>query len=78
VDGISLTVVDVGRDFFTVQIIPFTLRNTTLAKKRVGEKVNLEMDLMAKHLKRLLASVQGKGREGGIDRSFLLEHGYLR
>jgi riboflavin synthase len=78
VDGISLTVVDVGRDFFTVQVIPFTLRNTTLAKTRAGEKVNLEMDLMAKHLKRLLAFIQGKGRESGMDRSFLLEHGYLR
>ena len=77
VDGISLTLVEVGRDLFTVQIIPFTLRNTTLAEKRVGEKVNLEMDLMAKHLKRLLASRREKGQERAIDRSFLLEHGYL-
>jgi riboflavin synthase len=78
VDGISLTLVDVGRDLFTVQIIPFTLRNTTLAEKRVREKVNLEMDLMAKYVKRLLASRQEKGQGSAIDRSFLLEHGYLR
>lgn len=78
VDGMSLTLVDVGKYLFTVQIIPFTLRNTTLAEKRLGEKVNLEMDLMAKHLKRLLASHQEKGQESAIDRDFLLEHGYLR
>ncbi len=78
VDGISLTVVDAGRDFFTVQIIPFTLRNTTLAEKRVGEKVTLDRDLMAKHLTRLLASPQEKGEGSAIDRSFLFEHGYLR
>ena len=79
VDGISLTLVDVGRDLFTVQLIPFTLSHTTLEEKRVGEKVNLEADLMAKHIKRLLTPYhREKGQEGKIDRSFLRKYGFLR
>jgi riboflavin synthase len=78
VDGISLTLVEVKRNLFSVQLIPFTLSHTTLEQKRTGGKVNLEMDLMAKHIKRLLSSHREKGRESRIDGPFLLEHGYMR
>ena len=55
VDGVSLTVVAVYYDWFTVSLIPTTLRATTLGRKRVGDPVNLELDVVAKHVKRLMA-----------------------
>jgi riboflavin synthase len=54
VDGISLTVVDVLEDGFTVAVIPHTIEVTTLASKGPGDRVNLEVDLMAKYVERLL------------------------
>jgi riboflavin synthase len=54
VDGISLTVVDVTRDDFTVMLIPHTLANTTLGFKGPGDAVNLETDQLAKYLKKYL------------------------
>ena len=55
VDGISLTVVAVGDDEFTVSLIPETLRRTTLGAKQPGAVVNLEVDVVAKYVERLLA-----------------------
>ena len=55
VDGVSLTVAAVGDESFTVSLIPTTLALTTLGTKRVGDKVNLEVDVMAKYAERLLA-----------------------
>ncbi|GAB3253872.1 riboflavin synthase [Alteromonas gracilis] len=54
VDGVSLTVVEVGTDSFTVSLIPETLARTTLGVRAVGEPVNLEVDVLAKHVERLL------------------------
>ena len=54
VDGISLTVVDVLDDGFTVAVIPHTAAVTTLGHKGVGDPVNLEVDVMAKYAERLL------------------------
>lgn len=50
VDGISLTVNDCRRDGFSVAIIPFTLRHTNLQGRRVGDKVNIETDLIGKYV----------------------------
>ncbi|ARZ71157.1 riboflavin synthase [Streptomyces sp. HU2014] len=63
VDGISLTVVEAGQDFFTVSLIPTTLQLTTLGVKRAGDPVNLEVDVLAKYVERLLAdgAVRGTG-----------------
>ena len=55
VDGISLTVNDCGRDDFSVAIIPFTLRHTNLQGRRVGDKVNIETDLIGKYVHSFLA-----------------------
>ncbi|MER0242069.1 riboflavin synthase [Streptomyces sp. HSW2009] len=55
VDGISLTVVDAATDHFTVSLIPTTLALTTLGHKQVGDPVNLEVDVLAKYVERLLA-----------------------
>ena len=55
IDGISLTLVDVLADRFSVMLIPHTLTHTTLGTKTVGDRVNLEFDLLAKHVKKLLS-----------------------
>jgi riboflavin synthase len=54
VDGVSLTVVDVLDDGFTVAVIPHTAEVTTLGRKGPGDRVNLEVDVMAKHVERLM------------------------
>ena len=55
VDGVSLTVVDVLDDGFTVAIIPHTAEVTTLGSKSPGDPVNLEVDVTAKYVERLLS-----------------------
>jgi riboflavin synthase len=56
VDGVSLTVVEAGADFLTVSLIPTTLSLTTLGHKQPGDPVNLEVDVLAKYVERLLAA----------------------
>ncbi|MFG1840142.1 riboflavin synthase [Micromonospora sp. NPDC049175] len=54
IDGVSLTVAEVGTDEFAVGLIPTTLTLTTLGAKGVGDPVNLEVDVLAKYVERLL------------------------
>ncbi len=54
IDGVSLTVNEIGDDFIGLSLIPETLALTTLGSKPVGAKVNVEADVMAKHIERLL------------------------
>jgi riboflavin synthase len=65
VDGVSLTVVDVLADGFTVAVIPHTAEVTTLGARRPGDPVNLEVDVMAKYAERLLAPFAGSAERGG-------------
>jgi riboflavin synthase len=65
VDGISLTVVEAGPDFFTVSLIPTTLELTTLGRKQPGEPVNLEVDVIAKYVERLLHTAPTTGDATG-------------
>jgi riboflavin synthase len=55
IDGISLTVVEVFKDSFTVSVIPFTMRVTTLGTKNMGDEVNIETDMIGKYMQRLLS-----------------------
>jgi riboflavin synthase len=55
VDGISLTVNDCGERTFSVAIIPFTLQHTNLRARRVGDKVNIETDLIGKYVHSFLS-----------------------
>ncbi|MFR9726380.1 riboflavin synthase [Streptomyces sp. MS19] len=55
VDGVSLTVVEAGTDRFTLGLIPTTLALTTLGRRQPGDAVNLEVDVLAKYVERLLA-----------------------
>ncbi|GAA4298080.1 riboflavin synthase [Nibribacter koreensis] len=54
INGISLTVVESGEDFFSVAIIPYTFEHTNLGKVKTGDKVNLEFDIIGKYVARLL------------------------
>lgn len=54
VDGISLTVVETGADWFSVSLVSYTLENTNLGKIRDGEEVNIETDVLAKYLDKLI------------------------
>jgi len=65
VDGVSLTVVEAGEKDFTVSLIPTTLALTTLGLKRVGDPVNLEVDVLAKYVERLLGHRGGSGGNTG-------------
>ena len=55
VDGVSLTVADLAQDSFVVSLIPTTLGLTTLGRKQTGEPVNLEVDVIAKYVERLMS-----------------------
>ena len=53
-DGVSLTVIDVGKDSFSVALIPHTMKITTLGTKRGGDEVNIEIDMLARYVKKIL------------------------
>jgi riboflavin synthase len=73
VDGLSLTIAEMGADSFTVSLVEFTQNATTIAKKKVGDAVNLEVDIIAKYVEAL----QSHTKEG-ITFDFLAEHGFAR
>jgi riboflavin synthase len=76
IDGISLTVNDLVNNEVRLMIIPFTLEKTTLSHKSVGDRVNVEADILGKYVERLLESA--KGKSGKIDLAFLAEHGFIK
>ncbi len=75
VDGISLTVVDVLNDGFTVVIIPHTAKLTTIGFKGTGDTVNIETDILGKYVAKFLNKDEGK--DSGLMKA-LTEGGYVR
>ncbi len=81
-DGTSLTVVHAGEDSFTVSLIPHTLSSTALGFLRTGSPVNVEVDMLARYVERLLdCSSAHTGARGGKDGSgltldYLIENGF--
>jgi riboflavin synthase len=73
VSGISLTLVDVGRDFFTVSVIPHTLRETILQYAKPGDPVNIECDIIGKYL----AKWASAGTSSGLTAEKLLNTGMI-
>jgi riboflavin synthase len=69
VDGVSLTVVEAAADWFSVALIPTTLELTTLGRKGPGDPVNLEVDVIAKYVERLLEAREARGASEPPDRS---------
>ena len=76
VNGISLTVADVQNDIFKVAIIPHTYGNTNLKCLNIGDIVNIETDILARYVEKLLYSDNNK-KESKIDMAFLEENGFV-
>ncbi|MFF2090164.1 riboflavin synthase [Paenibacillus sp. NPDC058174] len=86
IDGISLTVIDAGKDGFSVSIIPHTLKETALLGKKPGETVNIECDVIGKYVDHLLHFGRGdshgaasptKSGNGKLTAAFLSENGFI-
>lgn len=78
VDGISLTVNGVDGAVFELNLVPHTLQETTMVGYGVGQQVNLEVDLIARYLERLmLGDAAAKPASNSISEAFLAEHGFL-
>jgi riboflavin synthase len=75
IDGISLTVTGLGPEHFSVSVIPHTWSVTTLAERRLGDPVNLEADLLARYLQRML-DARGLGGRKGLTEAQLRGMGY--
>lgn len=76
IDGVSLTVVDVFQDSFTVSLIPHTAHETVLGEKKPGDRVNLESDIIGRYVKHLMNRNHGEERQA-LNLSFLAEHGFI-
>jgi len=78
VDGVSLTVNDVKGRVFDLNIIPHTLQETTMSAYGPGSRVNLEVDLLARYIERLVFGDRAVDPDAqGITAEFLAEHGFL-
>ncbi len=77
IDGISLTVNTVNGALFSVNIVPHTLKETTLAEIKVGNPVNLEVDLLARYLERLLLGDKAAKPQPEITEELLRNSGFL-
>ena len=78
IDGISLTVAYVDSEIFKVSIIPHTGDETILLKKKRGETVNLECDVIGKYVEKLLGLVsKEESKKSSISEEFLRENGFL-
>ncbi len=75
IDGVSLTINECIESNIEITLIPYTLEKTTLKERRVGDRVNVEADILSKYIEKLL-SLKGQSREG-LDISFLKEHGFI-
>jgi len=72
VDGVSLTIVSKNSGSFGVSVVDYTLKNTNLGNRRVGDTVNLEVDIIAKYVKQF-----SQADKQGITIDFLQEHGFV-
>lgn len=78
VDGISLTVVDCGSDWFTVSLIPHTWSATILSGKKAGDTVNIETDVIGKYVRRLVSGSDSQTEaKSGVTSELLIKYGFL-
>ncbi|MEI6267567.1 MAG: riboflavin synthase [Methylococcaceae bacterium] len=77
INGISLTVNDVKGAEFNVNIVPYTLKDTTLGEATVGTPVNLEVDLLARYMERLMQGEAAAYNQGGITEELLQKSGFF-
>ncbi|MCW8811266.1 MAG: riboflavin synthase [Ignavibacteriaceae bacterium] len=75
VSGISLTISDLDKNLISISVIPHTWQNTNLRHKKVNDKVNIEIDVLAKYVEKLLTK-DNSGSEKNITENWLKEIGY--
>ncbi len=75
IDGISLTVNECEDEEIRMVLIPYTLEKTTLINKKVGDRVNVEADILGKYVEKLVH--RGNEKSKGVELSFLKEHGFI-
>jgi riboflavin synthase len=76
IDGISLTVNEYQGGEIQMTLIPYTIEKTTLMDKKVGDRVNVEADILGKYVEKLLD--RGDKKSGQVDLSLLKEHGFIK
>ena len=76
IDGVSLTVNELSNDAFRLTIVPHTAEQTTISQLKVGSKVHLEVDLIARYLERLLSKDNGSA-SSGVSMALLAQRGFL-
>lgn len=75
IDGVSLTVNETEGDVIQITLIPYTIEKTTLTDKKVGDRVNIETDILGKYVEKMIGY---RGGEKGFDLNFLREHGFIK
>lgn len=75
-DGVSLTLVDIGDDSFSVHLIPLTLEETALGQRQAGDIINLEADLLGKYVQRQLSCFLDKKTESNVTMENLIKAGW--
>ena len=83
-DGASLTVVETGEDWFNVMLVAYTQSGITLSQKKPGDKINLEVDILAKYIEKLMCISKADNQQGvtklqkkPLDQAFLSENGFF-
>ena len=76
VDGISVTVNEYEEGEIQVTLIPYTIKKTTLGQRKVGDRVNLEGDILGKYVEKIMR--WGARKTGQMDLGFLKEHGFIK
>jgi riboflavin synthase len=77
VNGVSLTVNRCEGRQFEVNVVPHTVRASTMSRLKVGDVVNVEVDLIGKYVEKFLLQGKGSQSTGAVDREFLARHGFL-
>ncbi|MBL4607462.1 MAG: riboflavin synthase [Pseudomonadales bacterium] len=79
-DGVSLTSNDVDGDLFYLNIVPHTVQETTLCEWQTGRKINIEVDVVARYLERLLPSAgePTPAAQNNLNLDFLAQHGFVK
>ena len=72
VDGLSLTVISRTETSFSVSLVAFSRNHTTIGQKKIGDRVNLEVDIIAKYVEKFVSQ-----REASLTEGFLAEHGFM-
>jgi riboflavin synthase len=78
INGISLTVNQVDGHYFSVNIVPHTLQETTLGDIKTGAEVNIEVDLLARYMERLMKGEAAAQCQGGVTEALLINSGFIK